>query len=291
MRRVLVMALPVLLLYVGDGFSSSEREQIRIVKHSPMFGAFGGVRLGLIVSEIDPHIQKSLKIDSGVLVEQVLKDSPAEKAGIQEGDIIVKMQNQAVQDQGDLREQLKNLSDNEEVELQIIRDGEPITIHVKPEKRDFRDFHFSLGRNFIGVNLQELDSDLAGYFKVDPHAGVLVTSVEPDSPAAKAGIRSGDVLTHFNGKKIDTPELVREEVNDLKEGETAEITLIRQGTQQKVLVKPETRSFHGNEFLGNLPDMKDFANSPEFREEMENLKEEMEQLKQELESLKEKLKP
>lgn len=291
MRRVLVMVLPVLLLFVGNGFSSSERERIRIVNPSKNFGPFGGIRLGVIVSEINPHLQKSLKIESGVIVEEVLKDSPAEKAGIQEGDIILKVANLPVRSQGDVREQLQNLKENEEVELQILRDGEPLTLQVKPEKRELQDFNVRLGRNFIGVNLQELDSDLAGYFKVDPNAGILVTSVEPDSPASKAGIRSGDVLTHFNGKKIRSPEEVREEVNSLKEGETAEITLIRQGDEKRVTVKPEARSFHGTEFMKDLPEIMDFAKSPEFREEMENLKQQMEELKRELEDLKQELKP
>lgn len=290
MRRLLVFALPLLLLVVGNGFSGSERERTRTVHPSMNFGPMGGVRLGIVVSEISPHIQKSLKIDSGVVVEEVLEDSPAEKAGIQEGDIILTVGNHAVSNQGDVREQLKNLEDNQQVELQIIRDGQPLTVQVKPEKRELPDFNINLGRNFIGVNLQELDSDLAFYFKVDPNAGVLVTSVEPDSPASTAGIRSGDVLTHFNGKKIQSPEEVREEVNSLKEGETAEVTLVRQGMEQKVVVKPEARGFHGREFMKDLPRVMDLATSPEFKEEMDNLKQQMEELKRELEDLKEELK-
>jgi S1-C subfamily serine protease len=290
MRKVLVVALPVLLLFVGNGFPGSEQERIRIVNPSKNFGPFGGVRLGIIVSEINPHLQKTLKIESGVMVEEVLQDSPAEKAGVQEGDIILKVGNEPVRDQSDVREQLKSMGDDQEVELQILRDGEPLTLQVKPEEKDPQDFNIRFGRNFIGVNLQELDTDLAGYFKVDPNAGVLVTSVESDSPASKAGIRSGDILTHFNGKKIHSPEEVREEINSLQEGETAEITLVRQGNEQKITMKPEVRSFHGREFMKGLPEVMNFATSPEFKEEMENLKRQMEELKRELEDLKQELK-
>jgi membrane-associated protease RseP (regulator of RpoE activity) len=284
MKKAFLIGIPVLLVFLGVGFSFSDQEQEKIHLKSPELPmlAFGGVRLGVLVSEINPHLRQALKIDSGVLVENVMEDSPAEQAGIKEGDIILKIGNQAVDSQKDIREYLQNLEDSEQVEVQILRDGKPLTVQVNPEKSDIRNFNMPLGGKYIGVNLQELDSDLAGYFKVDPNSGVLITSVEPESPASKAGIRSGDILTHFNGKKINSPEEVREELNGLREGETAEITLLRQANEMKVTVEPVNRPFHGKEFMQQIPDVMAFTRSPEFKEEMNNLKQDMEQMKRDL---------
>ncbi len=283
MKKTLLIGFPALLvmLLVGQGFSSEERNRIRIVNQDLPMMSPGNVRLGIVVSEISPHLRQALKIDSGVLVEEVLDESPAQEAGIHEGDIILKVAGDTVNSQKDVRQSLQSLRDNEVVEVQILRDGEPLTVQVKPEKNEIREVIRLGGRNYIGVQLQELDTDLAAYFKVDPKAGVLVTGVEPDSPAAVAGIRSGDVLTHFNGNKIDSPDEVREDVGELKDGETAEITLVRQGIEKKVTVKPENRPFHG-EFMKHLPDMMAFTESPEFQEQMENLQSEMEEVKRDL---------
>jgi C-terminal processing protease CtpA/Prc len=283
MKKALFIGFPVLLglLLVGYGFSGEDHDRIRI--KTPALPMLSGVRLGIVVSEISPHLRQALKIDSGVLVEEVLKDSPAKEAGIQEGDIILKVGNEPVNNQKDVRESLQQLADKEEVEVQLQRDGKPLTIQVKPETNEIQRV-IRLGPNYIGVQLQELDSDLAGYFKVDPSAGVLVTNVEKDSPAAKAGTRSGDVLTHFNGQKINSPEEVREELSGLKDGETAEITLIRQGSEKKVIVRPENRPpFHG-EFMNQLPEVMSFTQSPEFQEEMNHLKSEIEGVKRDLQS-------
>jgi S1-C subfamily serine protease len=214
-------------------------------------------------------------------VKEVMKDSPAEAAGIREGDIILAVDNQTVNSQKDVRDALQSLGDNETVDLKILRDGAPVTVPIKPEKNEMKSIIRLGNRNYIGVQLQEFDSDLAAYFKVDPKDGVLVTSVEPDSPASKAGIRSGDVLTHFNGKKITSPEEVRKELSGANEGDSVEITLVRQGVVKKIQVKPETRSFHG-ELMKDLPDVMALTQSPEFKAEMEELKNQMEDLKHDL---------
>jgi C-terminal processing protease CtpA/Prc len=282
MRKALCMIPAVMvLLGVGHGYSNPNHDNIRPPSHLSQMLAFGGVRLGVVVSEINRHIRQGLKIDSGVLVEEVLKDSPAEAAGIREGDIILAVGTQTVNSQKDIRDALQNLKGNESVDLQILRDGAPVTMQVKPERNELKNIIRFGNRNYLGVQLQEFDSDLAAYFKVDPKDGVLVTAVEPESPASQGGIRSGDVITHFNGKKVTSPEEVRKELEDINEGQSVEITLLRQGVVKKVEVKPEIHSFHG-EMMKDLPNVMAFTHNPEFQAEMDNLKNQMEDMKRDL---------
>ncbi|MCI0605937.1 PDZ domain-containing protein [bacterium] len=259
--------------------------------------AFAGnhYRLGVVLSEVSPHMRG----DSGVKVERVLRDSPAEKAGLKDGDIIVSIDGKKVESEEDIRKPLRDLENPREIALGILRDGKSLNISVMPEKREMTLFsHF--GGNYIGVDLQELDADLAKYFQTQPGAGVLVARVEPNSPAEKGGMKSGDVITELNGEKVATDEDVRDALKEVKEGDTASLTILRHGKVQNITVKPEKRSFDFPQLqeLGELRDLpklqefrelRDLHNNPEFRESMQELRREMEKLKEEMRELKKEL--
>jgi serine protease Do len=84
-------------------------------------------------------------------------------------------------------------------------------------------------RGWLGVNIQELTPELAKSFNVPNASGVLVSQVQPNSPAAKAGIRPGDVILEYNGKTTKTPTELSMAVADTKVGSNANIRLIREG--------------------------------------------------------------
>jgi serine protease Do len=84
-------------------------------------------------------------------------------------------------------------------------------------------------RGWLGVNIQELTPGLAKSFNLQNTSGVLVSQVQPNSPAAKAGLRPGDVILDYNGKETKTPTELSMAVADTKVGSTANIRLIREG--------------------------------------------------------------
>src|SRR5205085_10349745 len=90
--------------------------------------------------------------------------------------------------------------------------------------------------------LQPLSPDLAASFGAKEGKGALVSDVSPDSPAARAGLKSGDVILEFNGKKVDDPSALARAVAGTKPGETGKLTLWRDRQQTTVDVK-----------LGELP--------------------------------------
>jgi membrane-associated protease RseP (regulator of RpoE activity) len=100
------------------------------------------------------------------------------------------------------------------------------------------DFSFVLGNSRrIGVSTMELSKQLADYFGITGGKGVLVTSVTDDGPAAKAGVRAGDVITAVDGEAVDSPGDISRVINRKKDGEVA-LTIVRNKSQQTIRVMP-----------------------------------------------------
>ncbi len=296
MKKFVLMGMPVLavLFAAGWAFTSPEAPQHRDRGAiEEVFALAGnGYRIGVVLSGINPHLRDDLKIQSGILVEEVLSDSPAQKAGMKDGDIILKMDGKEIETEQDIRKILRGMEDSREVTMEILRDGKPLTLTVTPEKKDLRIVR-SMGGNYIGVELQELNSDLASYFGTQPGSGVLVARVEEDSPANKAGLKSGDVITEFNGTKVTSAKDLRSAIDDVQQGQTASMTVLRHNKVQQLSVKPEQRAFPQIEQLRelNLPELeslkelRDLPEMPDVRDSMKQLKDEMHRLKIELKDL------
>jgi C-terminal processing protease CtpA/Prc len=279
MKKVLLIGLPLAVLFLVGGYVFSQTEpgdRDSIHRHILENYSRAGFRLGVVLSENDS--------DQGVRIELVEPDSPADRAGIQEGDVITHLDGEKVISPRDVREFLRNLKEAKEVNIEVLRDGQPVTLSVTPEKRDQIMRGFRFGGRQIGVNVQSLDPDLASYFKVEPNSGLLISRVDREGPAAEAGVRSGDILTHIDGKRVSDPEDVRRMIGE-GESETVELTILRHGNQMKMTVKPEEREMFGSENFPHLRELPRMLESPEFKSEMDNLRNEMDQLKRELQDL------
>ncbi len=92
-------------------------------------------------------------------------------------------------------------------------------------------------RAYLGVSLQEVNQSLAEQFKVKVNQGVLISQVFPNTPAAKAGLKAGDVILEFDGKTIASPHELQGLVEMAKPGATAPLTIIRDGTRMTLGVK------------------------------------------------------
>jgi S1-C subfamily serine protease len=90
-------------------------------------------------------------------------------------------------------------------------------------------------RGMLGVTVQSVTADMAETLKLDSVRGALVNGVQPDGPAAKAGIEKGDVITAVNGVAVTDSNAVRNHVAQLKPGSKAELTIIRDGREQKLM--------------------------------------------------------
>jgi len=199
--------------------------------------------LGISVQEVPHKYQRRYHLDrhEGVYVTDVAPDSPAEEAGIEEDDIILKYNGTKIKESSHLRRLVRRSEVGKTVELKILREGESkivkVTIGKQPRwwnKGYFFEYPhrggfviFFDGDAYLGVSLQDLNKDLAKYFGVSKDAGVLVVEVEEDGPADEAGLKAGDIITEIDGEKIHCSKDVRHILRDYDPGDEVEIKVYR----------------------------------------------------------------
>jgi serine protease Do len=168
--------------------------------------------LGLFPQDVTPEIAKQFGLSGpgGALVSEVSPDSPAAKAGLKRGDVILKLNGTPVEGENDLRLRISQTPPGTDVKLQISRDGklQDVTVDLAefPEKEANATPGESNGGGLQGVNVQDLTPDLAQQLNLPAGVhGVVVSDVDPASPAA-ADLQRGDVIQEVNHKPIANVE-------------------------------------------------------------------------------------
>jgi serine protease Do len=172
--------------------------------------------LGLYPQDVTPEIAKQFGMSGpgGALVSEVSPDSPASKAGLKRGDVILKLNGTPVDSANDLRLRISQTPPGTDVKLQISRDGklQDVTLSLGefPEKEANATPGESNGGGLQGVNVQDLTPDLAQQLNLPAGVhGVVVSDVDPASPAA-ADLQRGDVIQEVNHKPIANVEQYRQ---------------------------------------------------------------------------------
>ena len=188
--------------------------------------------LGINIQDISPALQDSfnLKDTHGALVGEVVPDSPASRAGIKEGDVITEVNGHAVRDANDLSLSVSGEGPGSKVTLNVLRDGKArqltATTVDKPGAR-LASVETQSGDDqgvLTGVAVDDLNGDTRAQFNIPPRlAGALVSSVEPDSAAARAGISAGDVILSINRHAVTSAQ----DAADLSAKAESKKTLVR----------------------------------------------------------------
>jgi len=196
----------------------------------------------------------------GALVEEVIDNSPAEEAGLKEGDVITKLADKTIRDADEMTRDLQTMKPGDQVELGILREGEKLTLKAKLGARQAQDapererhFVVNIGTPWLGVKVQDLNADLASYFQVKKGEGVLVTDVEEDGPAGKAGLKAGDVITAVGDKKVADVDDLHKALRKLDDDEKVSVSYVRKGRPNKADIKMEEDSRHLHYFRFNAP--------------------------------------
>ena len=234
----------------------------------------------------------------GVGVTRIVKDSPAEKAGLKKDDVILRVDGENITSVRKLNRIVSELAPDQAVKITVSRGGSEQEVTATIGKRsgtffanDFfgnqpqvwkwegnpkewkfnmaprvmkvpplnvepplyndggdllnnRDLFWLANGRRIGVSTIELTKQLADFFGIAGGKGVLVTSVIQDGPAAKAGVKAGDVITAVDGEPIESPGDISRVLNRKKEGDVA-LTVIRNKSQQTIHVTPREGGFSG----------------------------------------------
>lgn len=193
--------------------------------------------LGVMIQPVTEDVAKAFKLDnlSGALVGDILKDSPAEDAGVQRGDIIVGFNGVPVENNEDLPSMVAKTEVGKSSTLSIIRNGKPITLNltVKELKEDVQEAlekedTLSPTDSKFGLSVQELTPEIAKAIGLSDKSGVIVADVAQDSPAAKGMIARGDIILQIGDKSIKDLTQYRSAIKDLKSNEPV-LFLIKRG--------------------------------------------------------------
>jgi serine protease Do len=158
--------------------------------------------IGELTQELADYFD--IKESKGVVVSDVLKDSPAEKAGLQAGDIILKINDEDVESVGQLRNTVSMVAPGTEVELLIYRNGreKTVTVGIGELTDTIARAGASELPSKLGLTVQDLTEETRRYYGLQPGEGVVVSNVIPQSRAFEAGIRPGTIIISVNQQKV-----------------------------------------------------------------------------------------
>jgi len=224
--------------------------------------------LGISIERISTKQKKELGISHGIRVTDVKEKSAAAVAGLKKNDVILFFNNQKILTTSDLTDAVRETRPDQQVNATILRDHKRLEKKIKIGKYDPFVFYFGDENNvfissmskkgYLGVNLHEMDADLSTYFKVKKNAGVLILSVQAESAAEAAGIKSGDVIVQIEGEDIANPDHARTVLDEFQKGDKIQISLLRRGEKKKVTVELKGFSYgegYLKEFLSPSKDM------------------------------------
>ncbi|MEW6324914.1 MAG: DegQ family serine endoprotease [Nitrospirota bacterium] len=235
--------------YMGIGFAVPSN-MVRLVMTSLIKeGKVVRGWLGVSIQEVTSELAKQFDVKEGrgALVSDVLKDTPAERAGLKRGDVIIRYNAREVSNASQLRNLVAETPVGEKVRVLVIRDKREKELEVKIDEQPKEAAALDGGPGgepleneaLAGLNVQELTPELADRLNL-PHGttGVVVAQVDEGSAAETAGVQSGDVIVEINRRAIRTVDDYRKFVRSLKGGEAVLLLLNRNGQMLFLTVSP-----------------------------------------------------
>jgi serine protease Do len=229
---------------IGIGFATPINLAKNVVKQLKEKGKVVRGWLGVIVQTVTPELADSfgLKNRKGALVADVEEGAPADEAGIRKGDIIIAFDGKKIEEMSELPLVVAQTQVGKKVDVTILRNGKELTKKVKigelkEEEADV--FPGEKSRTDIGMEVNDLNRELARKYGISETKGVLVTYVENDSPAERAGIREGDIIIEVNREPVKNLDEYYKATKQAKKGDKILFWIKRGRSSQFVVVKLE----------------------------------------------------
>jgi serine protease Do len=275
------------------------------------FFSAGGTWLGVQIGDIDEERARALglKEEMGAEVQEVVPDSPAAEAGLEEKDVILEYQGTPVQGVAQLTRMVRETPAGRTVRLKVFRDGSPRELTVKMTEREGRRVHERrlmrrhdrprvvipkidipkieipdipaiegfgrVGYMRLGVMTDNLNEQLGEFFGVRNGEGVLVRSVMKGTPAEKAGLRAGDVIVKVDGERVSDASDLRNALRGRRDRDVT-LTIVRDRKEQSLKVPPPPKGERARPRSRPIEDDEEETESlkRELRQEIEDLEEE-----------------
>jgi serine protease Do len=201
--------------------------------------------LGVMIQPVTPEIAKSfgLKETTGTLIGDVLKGGPAEKAGFKRGDVLISFEGKPVDGPNTLRNLVAQTEVGKKVSVVVIREGNEKTIEVAIGEQE-AGMQASKGKPAeapvkSGLTVQELTPEIAKELGYTGEEGVVIAAVDPNSPAADAGLQRGDLIQEVNRQPVKSLEDYNKAMGAVGEKESFLLLVRRADSAHYVVVNPE----------------------------------------------------
>jgi Do/DeqQ family serine protease len=196
--------------------------------------------LGISIQDLTDQLAAGFGVSSksGVLVADVLKDSPAEAAGMKAGDIIVELGGAPIKEATDLQKRVAAMPPGRVAAVTVLRDRKQTRLTVKIGEQPGEETVVAAGPKGegLGVTVEALSEEMAQAFGLRGRSGVVVTDVAPGSAAEAAGIKEGDVLLEVNRRRVGSLEEFKQAVAALTPGEAVPVQIERSGAGREYIV-------------------------------------------------------
>jgi serine protease Do len=190
--------------------------------------------LGVSIQPLTPELAKSFGVrdTKGVLISDVVPDSPASKSGLRSGDVLLEFNGKKVDAPADLQRAVGLSSPNQDAKVKVLRDQAERTIEIKigeapDERAEARTPNGSRGRTTLGLDVRPVTPEIARQLNLPSPEGVVVARVEDGSPASEAGVQRGDVIREINRQRVRTMTDFERLTKDTKEGDRLTVLLQR----------------------------------------------------------------
>jgi serine protease Do len=178
-----------------------------LIQHGKVVRGYMGVN----IQDITPDMAKNLKLKGqtkGAIVTDVVPGGPAEKAGVQQGDIIVKFDGDSVESSSQLRNLVAQTDPGSTVKVTLVRNSKEmeLTLEVGDLTKAQKAAQREVGNQLLGVSVQAVTPQIAKEMGLTKAAGVIITSVAPGSPAQQSGLTKGDIIYRVGNSEVNDPK-------------------------------------------------------------------------------------
>lgn len=316
-RFVVALVVPLLMMGMACGHAGEApqpQKELKAIQEREESSRAGF--LGVSTRDLNPSLAKEKKIDakSGALVIDVVEDSPAEKAGIAEDDVIIEFNGKAIEDASDLVKAVRKTEPDSKASVVVVRGTQKKTLQATVGKRSAREFawqqaftppevpriaaiphmprfHVSVFNrgSAQGLHLMGLNSQLREYFGAPEGKGVLVEKVDKRSAAKDAGFKAGDVILRMGKEDVEDVDDIWECLDDVKADDSAEVEILRKGSRLTLRLEVDEEEDMDIYHFRHRPEADDEHELQILKENSQKLKQNKFKLQQDMKQLQEEL--
>jgi serine protease Do len=213
----------------GIGFTIPSNMAVNVARALMAQGKVERGWIGVSVQDMTSELAKPLRVETmkGALINDIVKEGPAEKAGLRKNDLVIAYGNKEVRDSIALRNEVASTPIGQEIKVVIIRDGKKMELALKIGSMESSSKIMTANvKNRLGIEIRAISAKDLETYGIDSKQGVVIDWVDPKGPLGKAGFEAGDIILGMENQPIENPENFIELAGSLKPKQSINLLVI-----------------------------------------------------------------